>query len=120
MTRTPAEYAAGLIDFHGAEEARAIAEAILAATKLPTWAEIEACALAEAEARFEAKGDRFATAEEMESIRSDVMAFDDLFVEAFARDLGIRVVGVLEVERVGEIGRQRVELGREARPGEIA
>lgn len=83
------------------------------ATKLPTWAEIEAVALADAESRFAADGESFATPEEMSSIREDVMAYSDLFVTAIAEKLGVYVKGPLSVQRVGDLfGSERVELGR--------
>jgi ketosteroid isomerase-like protein len=78
---TPTDYATGLIAHHGADEARAIAEAILEATRpfspeeqRANFKRYQAAARIAHEANYAERGDRYAEPNEMEMHRGDPTA----------------------------------------------
>lgn len=92
---TPTDYAEGLIAHHGAEEARAIAEAIMEATRTPTTEEKAAAlvrftnaARVAHECNYAERGDRYAEPNEMEMHRADPCACWEMVADDVEAALG--------------------------------
>ena len=82
-----------ILAYYDAEGVRAVIAALEAALSpegLPSQKELEAFALACIEREYAERGERMATPEEMQAIRSDVFAWQaDFFGEAIEREFGV-------------------------------
>ena len=76
-------------DAKGVRAVIAALEAALSPEGLPSQKELEAFALASVERQYAERGERMATPEEMESIRSDVFAWSDFFGKDIEREFGV-------------------------------
>jgi hypothetical protein len=82
-----------ILAYYDAEGVRAVIAALEAALSpegLPSQKELEAFALASVEREYAECGERMATPEEMECIRSDVFAWSDFFGKDIERQFGVK------------------------------